>query len=164
LLHLAIPFSYPSCVKSCATAPFHSLEIRANLKMPRFQFGTIASGLLLYVAAMCGHRIRAAYLSAILHQDIGWFDVTRTGCALSLILSDQTSLRLYPFPSAPCPSDIADPESPCTLQRAIHLLPSKPGPLSLSALPQARSPPRWSATAPTCRAPSEKKLRFSCKT
>jgi len=41
--------------------------------------GTIATGLLLYVASNSGQRLRAAYLHAILRQDIGWFDTTRTG-------------------------------------------------------------------------------------
>jgi len=49
------------------------------LSLGLFFCGTIATGLLLYVASTSGHRLRAAYLNAILRQDIAWFDTTRTG-------------------------------------------------------------------------------------
>jgi len=55
--------------------------------------GTIASGLLLYVAATSSQRLRSAYLRAVLRQDIGWFDVTRTEEITTSIEADSAAVQ-----------------------------------------------------------------------
>jgi ABC-type multidrug transport system fused ATPase/permease subunit len=54
----------------------------------RAQAATISNWFLLVVATNIGRRLRAAYVSAILRQDVAWFDKNKTGAIITSVEED----------------------------------------------------------------------------